>query len=67
METDYYRDSDLTVGGVVNLWGRSLLLCDCDKFTKEYYRSKYGVGKYQNDPPHIIESSELISVRVPEI
>lgn len=42
--TDYYRDSDLTVGGVVNLWGRKLLLCDCDQFTKEYYSSKYGIG-----------------------
>lgn len=43
--TDYYQDSDLTVGGVVNLWGRKLLLCDCDQFTKEYYSSKYGIGK----------------------
>ena len=43
--TDYYRDSDLTVGGVVSLWGRKLLLCDCDELTKEYYRSKYGIGE----------------------
>jgi hypothetical protein len=27
------------------VWGRKLLLCDCDKFTQEYYKSKYGLGK----------------------
>lgn len=42
---EHYHDSDLTIGGVVNVWGRWLLLCDCDEFTKEYYRSKYGIGE----------------------
>ena len=55
MATDYYRDSDLTVGGVVNIWGRKLLLCDCDEFTKEYYHSKYGVGEFADGPKrHLI-------------
>jgi Ca2+-binding EF-hand superfamily protein len=53
--TDYFRDSDLTVGGMVNLWGRRLLLCDCDELTKEYYRSKYGVERFEavdvSEPP----------------
>ena len=43
---EHYHDSDLTIGGVVNVWGRRLLLCDCDEFTKEYYRSKYGIGEH---------------------
>lgn len=33
------------MGSVINIWGRKLLICDCDEFTKEYYKSKYGIGK----------------------
>ena len=42
---EYYHDSDLTVGTVLNVWGRKFTLCDCDEFTKEYYKTKYGVSK----------------------
>lgn len=41
---DFYKDYDLTVGGEVNVWGRRVIITDCDDFTKEYYRSKYGIG-----------------------
>lgn len=26
------------------MWGRTVTITDCDDFTKEYYRSKYGIG-----------------------
>lgn len=44
VHTEFYHDSDLTLGSVINVWGRKLQLCDCDEFTKEYYRTKYGIG-----------------------
>ena len=44
--TEFYKDSDLTLGAVLNVWGRKFLISDCDNFTKEYYRTKYGVGEY---------------------
>jgi len=44
--TEFYKDSDLTLGAVLNVWGRKYLLVDCDDFTKEYYKTKYGIGKY---------------------
>ena len=44
--TDYYKDSDLSVGTVLNVWGRRFVLADCDDFTKEYYSKKYGLSKW---------------------
>ena len=41
---DFYRDSDLTIGAALNVWGRKVVLCDCDEFTKEYFSTKYGLG-----------------------
>lgn len=37
-----YKDSDLAVGSYVKVWGRDMLLHDCDDFTKNYYKTKYG-------------------------
>lgn len=45
---EFYRDCDLTIGGVINVWGRRVIICDCDNFTKEYYGSKYGIGKFKS-------------------
>jgi hypothetical protein len=41
---EYYEDSDLTIGAVINVYGRNVVLTDCDAFTKEYYAKKYGLG-----------------------
>ncbi|XP_029314797.1 EF-hand domain-containing family member C2 [Cottoperca gobio] len=43
---EFYMDSDLTVGVEVNVWGRTVILTDCDDFTKDYYRSKYGIEDF---------------------
>ncbi|XP_001624761.2 EF-hand domain-containing family member C2 [Nematostella vectensis] len=45
--TDYYHDSDLTIGSVLNIWGRKFQVCDCDDFTKAYYKSKYGIDSFE--------------------
>ena len=42
---EFYKDSDLAIGTSVNVYGRKFLLCDCDDFTKEYYKTKYGISK----------------------
>jgi hypothetical protein len=41
---EYYEDSELTIGAVINVYGRNVVLTDCDPFTKEYYAKKYGLG-----------------------
>ncbi|XP_042351025.1 EF-hand domain-containing family member C2 [Plectropomus leopardus] len=43
---EFYKDSDLAVGGEVNVWGRRVILTDCDQFTRDYYRSKYGIEDF---------------------
>lgn len=45
--TDYYRDCDLTIGAQINVWGRKMIICDCDEFTKEYYKTKYAIADMQ--------------------
>lgn len=42
--TEYYCEKDLFIGSVINCYGRKLVLSDCDPFTREYYRSKYGLN-----------------------
>ncbi|XP_040058288.2 EF-hand domain-containing family member C2 [Gasterosteus aculeatus] len=43
---EFYKDRDLTLGGEVNVWGRRVIITDCDDFTKDYYRSKYGIEDF---------------------
>ncbi|XP_026711806.1 EF-hand domain-containing family member C2 isoform X1 [Athene cunicularia] len=47
---EFYRDSDLKIGAVINVWGRKIILCDCDEFTKEYYRTQYGIEDFTPVP-----------------
>ncbi|XP_042644745.1 EF-hand domain-containing family member C2 isoform X1 [Tyto alba] len=47
---EFYKDSDLKIGAVINVWGRKIILCDCDEFTKEYYRTKYGIEDFSPVP-----------------
>ncbi|XP_014194781.1 EF-hand domain-containing family member C2 isoform X2 [Haplochromis burtoni] len=43
---EFYKDCDLIIGGEVNVWGRRVILADCDDFTKHYYRAKYGIEDF---------------------
>ncbi|XP_072253820.1 EF-hand domain-containing family member C2 [Leuresthes tenuis] len=43
---EFYKDVDLVIGGEVNMWGRKVIITDCDEFTKNYYRSKYGTEDF---------------------
>ncbi|KAM7044361.1 EF-hand domain-containing family member C2 isoform 2-T2 [Molossus nigricans] len=46
LEQEFYKDSDLSIGTTINVWGRKVLLCDCDEFTKTYYKTKYGIENF---------------------
>lgn len=50
LKTPFYREEHLQLGAVVNVFGRAVTLCDCDDFTKTYYRTKYGVEDFTPIP-----------------
>lgn len=45
----FYKQQDLAIGAVVNVYGRKLVLTDCDQYTKEFYRVKYGLGCFKQN------------------
>ena len=46
-DVKYYRDNDLQIGCHLNVFGRDVVLTDCDPFTKEYYRKKVCINAFQ--------------------
>jgi hypothetical protein len=46
INVNYYTDKDLMIGNMVNVFGRQLILTNCDDFTKQFYRTKYGVTNF---------------------
>jgi hypothetical protein len=44
-ENAYFTDADLMVGTLLHLHGRPFLICDCDDFTKNYYKKNYGINE----------------------
>ncbi|KXS15887.1 hypothetical protein M427DRAFT_98498 [Gonapodya prolifera JEL478] len=51
----WYGDGDLQIGAILHIYGRPFMLVDCDEFTKEYYREKYGLTDFSPislDDPH---------------
>ncbi|CAF1268119.1 unnamed protein product [Adineta steineri] len=46
LDQKYYTDQDLAIGQLINVFGRKVLLTDVDEFTKNYYRTKYGIQDF---------------------
>ncbi|XP_050679818.1 EF-hand domain-containing family member C2-like isoform X1 [Leptidea sinapis] len=59
-----YSPADLTIGAVLNVFGRKVVLTNCDPFTKEYYRVTYGFDSFNELPVPKDESSECVSTNV---
>ncbi|KAJ8965173.1 hypothetical protein NQ314_004316 [Rhamnusium bicolor] len=43
---EYYTEKDLSIGAVLNCYGRKIVLTDCDSFTRTYYAGKYGISEF---------------------
>lgn len=59
-----YTPADLSIGAVLNVFGRNVVLTDCDPYTKEYYRITYGFDAFTPLPIPAGESSESVSTSV---
>ncbi|KAI8838822.1 EF-hand domain-containing member C2 [Chytriomyces hyalinus] len=53
---DYFTERDFTIGAVLHLYGRPFVICDCDGFTQDYYRDKYGLTTF--DPVRLEDYEE---------
>ncbi|KAJ8920607.1 hypothetical protein NQ315_004746 [Exocentrus adspersus] len=58
-KTQYYTDRDLSIGAVVNCYGRKIVLTECDDYTKLYYNQKYGVTSFKPQPTPSREKEEV--------
>lgn len=44
---EYYTDRDLSIGAVLNCYGRKIVLTECDHYTNVYYSDKYGISSFR--------------------
>ncbi|KAK0180026.1 hypothetical protein PV327_005709 [Microctonus hyperodae] len=44
---EYYKDSDLMIGVILNIFGREVVITDLDSATRDYYRTNYGIEEFK--------------------
>lgn len=47
-ESRYYQERDLAIGNTINVYGRRVILTDCDGFTQNFYKCKYGIEEFKS-------------------
>nr|XP_029712249.1 EF-hand domain-containing family member C2-like [Aedes albopictus] len=59
VDDNYYKDSDLAIGKVINVYGRRVILTGCDHSTSDYYRVKYGIEDFTPIPGYSVTKGEF--------
>lgn len=59
-----YGPGDLSIGAILNVFGRKVVITDCDPFTKEYYRVTYGFDAFTPLPTPKDVAGETITTDV---
>jgi hypothetical protein len=42
-----FQEKDFAIGNMINVYGRRVILTDCDGFTRDFYKCKYGIEEYK--------------------
>eukprot|EP00056_Hartaetosiga_gracilis_P007727 m.111589 g.111589 ORF g.111589 m.111589 type:complete len:601 (-) comp12765_c3_seq3:128-1930(-) len=45
-ESEFFTDKDFEIGTEFSVFGRKMLVCDMDGFSKAYYKEKYGIEDF---------------------
>lgn len=40
---DFYTEGDLLIGNTIEVYGRPMLICDCDESTKQFISTNFGI------------------------
>ncbi|XP_027594162.1 EF-hand domain-containing protein 1 [Pipra filicauda] len=59
---EWYSPRDFAIGKTITLLGRTFLIYDCDKFTQNFYREKFGITDFQP-----LQISEKPLEKVPQV
>jgi hypothetical protein len=54
----YHTEEDFRIGSEIQVYGRKLFICGCDKFTKDFYMENYGMSE---------EEFQFLNLEDPEV
>jgi len=61
---EFYDDQDLQIGATFEVLGRHFVICDCDDFTRDHYKRKFGLE--MSDPIDVTaKAAEPLAHAVP--
>lgn len=52
-DSKFYNERDLCIGKSLNVFGREVMLTDCDGKTREFYTAKYGIEEFEPESPPV--------------
>uniref|UniRef100_A0A1B0EV89 Putative ef-hand domain-containing family member c2 n=1 Tax=Lutzomyia longipalpis TaxID=7200 RepID=A0A1B0EV89_LUTLO len=61
---DFITEKDLQIGKTLSVFGRNVVLSDCDTFTKNFYKEKYGIEEFVTVHKPLDQS--MIAAKQPE-
>ncbi|GAB1605511.1 EF-hand domain-containing family member C2-like [Argonauta hians] len=55
----FYGPGDFRIGDTISVYGRPIKICDCDEFTKNFYRTKYGIVDFEPVKEEVVHEQPI--------